>query len=142
MRLPTLPIMSTAGMGQVQSPGPRSIGGLKRIPRHRQWEPYPLSLRIIKWIKWHLVGNELDSRISHSLAVQVRFLMCSLEYHILEITFSLMPRRWYLPDVFPGGKKRKFGCVKVCRFLIVSSLSKYWVTGCILSSALRTIKSS
>ena len=47
------------------------------------WEPYPLSLRIINWIKWHLAGNELDSFTTHSLAVQVRFLICSLEYHIL-----------------------------------------------------------
>jgi uncharacterized heparinase superfamily protein len=34
------------------------------------WEPYPLSLRIVNWIKW-------------SLAVQVRFLARRLEYHLL-----------------------------------------------------------
>ena len=47
------------------------------------WEPYPLSLRIINWIKWHFSGNELDATASHSLTVQVRFLMCRLEHHIL-----------------------------------------------------------
>ena len=47
------------------------------------WEPYPLSLRIINWIKWYFSGNELDAPASHSLTVQVRFLMCRLERHIL-----------------------------------------------------------
>ena len=47
------------------------------------WEPYPLSLRIINWIKWHFAGNELDATASQSLAVQVRFLMRRLEHHIL-----------------------------------------------------------
>ncbi len=47
------------------------------------WEPYPLSLRIINWIKWALLGNELDSAAHQSLAVQVRFLTGRLERHLL-----------------------------------------------------------
>lgn len=47
------------------------------------WEPYPLSLRIINWIKWTLVGNALDDVARHSLAVQVRFLTRRLERHLL-----------------------------------------------------------
>lgn len=47
------------------------------------WEPYPLSLRIINWIKWALAGNALDDAARQSLAVQVRFLTGRLERHLL-----------------------------------------------------------
>jgi uncharacterized heparinase superfamily protein len=47
------------------------------------WEPYPLSLRIVNWIKWALAGNVLDNDSRHSLAVQVRYLAGRLERHLL-----------------------------------------------------------
>jgi len=47
------------------------------------WEPYPLSLRIVNWIKWVLAGNELSTEALHSLAVQTRYLYQRLEYHLL-----------------------------------------------------------
>jgi len=47
------------------------------------WEPYPLSLRIINWIKWSLAGNVFDGAANQSLAVQVRFLNGRLERHLL-----------------------------------------------------------
>ena len=47
------------------------------------WEPYPLSLRIVNWIKWSLAGHPLSVRVRHSLAVQVRFLRANLEHHLL-----------------------------------------------------------
>lgn len=47
------------------------------------WEPYPLSLRIINWIKWAQSGNALDEVAGHSLAVQARFLTQRLERHLL-----------------------------------------------------------
>lgn len=47
------------------------------------WEPYPLSLRIINWIKWALAGNTLNDASRQSLAVQVRFLTGRIERHLL-----------------------------------------------------------
>lgn len=47
------------------------------------WEPYPLSLRVVNWVKWALAGNELTPRAGHSLAVQVRYLARRLEFHLL-----------------------------------------------------------
>ena len=47
------------------------------------WEPYPLSLRIVNWIKWSRAGNVLDAGALHSLAVQVRWLSGRLERHLL-----------------------------------------------------------
>jgi len=47
------------------------------------WEPYPLSLRIVNWVKWALQGNEMDASWLDSLAIQTRFLRKRLEYHLL-----------------------------------------------------------
>ena len=47
------------------------------------WEPYPVSLRIVNWIKWALNGNHLSKEMLHSLAVQVRWLTRRLEFHLL-----------------------------------------------------------
>lgn len=47
------------------------------------WEPYPTSIRIVNWIKWSLSGNDLDEDALHSLAIQTRWLMKRLEWHLL-----------------------------------------------------------
>ena len=47
------------------------------------WEPYPVSLRSVNWIKWFLAGNPPDAEWLHSLAVQVRWLRRRLEWHLL-----------------------------------------------------------
>jgi uncharacterized heparinase superfamily protein len=47
------------------------------------WEPYPTSLRIVNWVKWALAGNALSAAATQSLAVQTRWLMRRLEWHIL-----------------------------------------------------------
>src|SRR5256886_1999792 len=47
------------------------------------WEPYPLSLRIVNWIKWACSGFSLSDAAVHSLAVQTRYLRRRLEYHLL-----------------------------------------------------------
>lgn len=48
------------------------------------WEPYPLSLRIVNWIKWSQEsGNVLSPDALASLAVQVRYLSRQLEWHLL-----------------------------------------------------------
>lgn len=51
--------------------------------RGNGWEPYPISLRIVNWVKWVLAGNELPPEAVQSLAVQARFLRQRLEYHLL-----------------------------------------------------------
>ncbi|MFC1529265.1 heparinase II/III family protein [Gemmatimonadota bacterium] len=47
------------------------------------WEPYPISRRVVNWIKWSLNGNTLSPVAEHSLAISTRFLSKKLEYHIL-----------------------------------------------------------
>jgi uncharacterized heparinase superfamily protein len=56
----------------------------ENLPGHGNgWESYPLSLRIVNWIKWHLAGNELDEIAQRSLAQQVRFLYRHVEWHLM-----------------------------------------------------------
>jgi uncharacterized heparinase superfamily protein len=47
------------------------------------WEPYPLSLRVVNWVKWALGGAVLPLAAQQSLAVQVRWLTGRLEHHLL-----------------------------------------------------------
>jgi len=47
------------------------------------WEPYPLSLRIVNWIKWACSGFALSDAAAQSVAVQVRYLRKRLEHHLL-----------------------------------------------------------
>ena len=52
------------------------------------WEPYPVSLRIVNWIKWALAAiargdSGLATRVVESLATQTRWLRKKLEIHLL-----------------------------------------------------------
>lgn len=47
------------------------------------WDPYPASLRIVNWIKWHLAGNSLTDQALQSLAMQLACVESRLEFHIL-----------------------------------------------------------
>ncbi len=46
------------------------------------WEPFPLSRRIVNWVKWTLRGEELPAACRASLAVQARWLRGRVEYHL------------------------------------------------------------
>ena len=46
------------------------------------WEPYPLSLRIVNWIKWLLAGNAPVEGMTASLVQQAHALGRQLEYHL------------------------------------------------------------
>jgi uncharacterized heparinase superfamily protein len=47
------------------------------------WEPYPLSLRIVNWIKYALAGGRLSPAAQASLATQAAVLSSRIEYHLL-----------------------------------------------------------
>ncbi|HCF03046.1 alginate lyase family protein [Flavobacterium sp.] len=47
------------------------------------WEPYPTSLRIVNWIKWHWDTKGLTEEGQLSLWNQVRWLAARPEYHLL-----------------------------------------------------------
>lgn len=47
------------------------------------WDPYPLSRRVVNWIKWLLGGGDATPAMHHSLAEQAEWLSRRLEYHLL-----------------------------------------------------------
>jgi uncharacterized heparinase superfamily protein len=47
------------------------------------WEPYPSSLRIVNWMKWHWNGETLPPECVDSLVLQVRYLNKRVEWHLL-----------------------------------------------------------
>lgn len=51
--------------------------------RGTAWAPYPVSLRLVNWIKWFAGGEEPAAAAVHSLAVQARWLMRRIEWHLL-----------------------------------------------------------
>jgi uncharacterized heparinase superfamily protein len=46
------------------------------------WDAYPVSRRIVNWIKWSLLGNQLTPKTLQSLAVQARWLNRRVESHL------------------------------------------------------------
>ena len=46
------------------------------------WEPYPISLRIVNWVKWSISSKNNNSTIKHSLFVQAILLSKQIEWHI------------------------------------------------------------
>jgi uncharacterized heparinase superfamily protein len=46
------------------------------------WDPYPVSRRVVNWIKWSAAGNPLTPKARQSLAVQVRWLNQRIETHL------------------------------------------------------------
>ncbi len=47
------------------------------------WEPYPISLRIVNWIKWFIANDKITKTQSCSLSLQTNILMQTLEKHLL-----------------------------------------------------------
>ena len=47
------------------------------------WEPYPISLRLVNWIKWYNRAGIDDQAIVNSITKQAEALSKQLEYHIL-----------------------------------------------------------
>jgi uncharacterized heparinase superfamily protein len=46
------------------------------------WDPYPVSRRVVNWIKWSLDGNSLTPEARQSLGVQARWLIRRIESHL------------------------------------------------------------
>jgi uncharacterized heparinase superfamily protein len=47
------------------------------------WEPYPISLRLINWIKWYTRSEIFDQTMINSIELQAQALYKQLEFHIL-----------------------------------------------------------
>lgn len=52
-------------------------------PKGNGWEPYPISLRVVNWVKAFLDGFDPKQAWLNSLATQADYLSQELEYHLL-----------------------------------------------------------
>ncbi|HLB42243.1 MAG TPA: alginate lyase family protein [Gammaproteobacteria bacterium] len=69
------------------------------------WEPYPISLRVVNWIKWSLAGNQLTTGMLHSLAIQVRYLCKRIEIHLLGNHLLANAKAFIFAGLFFKGKE-------------------------------------
>lgn len=69
------------------------------------WDPYPISLRIVNWIKWYYNGNQLCSKALDSLAVQASYLSKRLEYHLLANHLFANAKALIFAGIFFEGKE-------------------------------------
>ena len=73
------------------------------------WEPYPISLRAVNWIKWSLSGNEMEDHWNYSLLLQGRYLFKNIEYHLLaNHLFSNAKALIFMGLYFQGSEADKF----------------------------------
>jgi len=70
------------------------------------WEPYPLSLRLVNWIKWIQENKQyLDSHMLHSMAIQVRHLNNRIEWHLLGNHLFVNAKALIFAGMFFEGKE-------------------------------------
>ncbi len=71
------------------------------------WEPYPVSLRTVNWIKWALKGNNLSTNALYSLAVQAHYLYKKPEFHLLGNHLLANAKALVFAGLFFMGSKAK-----------------------------------
>jgi uncharacterized heparinase superfamily protein len=64
------------------------------------WTPYPTSLRIVNWIKWHLYTGALEERAQCSLYQQMKFLAQRVEHHLLGNHLFVNGKALYIAGLF------------------------------------------
>ncbi|MBI5141397.1 MAG: alginate lyase family protein [Nitrospirae bacterium] len=81
------------------------------------WEPYPVSMRVVNWIKWALSGNNLAPDCLHSLAVQARWLSRRMEIHLLGNHLLTNAKALVFAGLFFSGPESELWLEKGLRFL-------------------------
>jgi uncharacterized heparinase superfamily protein len=71
------------------------------------WEPYPTSLRIVNWIKWHFLGNTLPDIVLQSLIIQSQWLNQRIEWHLLGNHLFANAKALVFAGLFFSGKEAK-----------------------------------
>lgn len=91
------------------------------------WEPYPLSLRVVNWIKWDLAEGELSNACRKSLYSQGLILEKNIEYHILgNHLFANAKALVFLGCYFEGPDAKKWfdkACKIIAKELKIQVLS-------------------
>ncbi|MDA9321685.1 heparinase II/III family protein [Gammaproteobacteria bacterium] len=72
------------------------------------WEAYPLSLRIVNWIKWSLNGENVDPFLLDSLKLQSHILSQNIEYHLLGNHILANAKALIFAGLFFKGKQAEY----------------------------------
>ncbi|MGS2716920.1 heparinase II/III family protein [Eionea flava] len=73
------------------------------------WEPYPISLRLVNWVKWFSRKSDVESKYVNSIAVQADVLTQQIEYHILgNHLFANAKALVFVGTYLQGGEAKKF----------------------------------
>jgi len=79
--------------------------------RNFGWDPYPLSLRIVNWIKWDIKNSYFSETLQNSLYNQCRSLEQKIEYHISgNHVFANAKALIFAGCYFEGKKSDKWLC--------------------------------
>jgi uncharacterized heparinase superfamily protein len=81
------------------------------------WEPYPISLRLVNWVKWCWRERVNDDLIVRSIAQQADALVKQLEYHILGNHLFANAKALVFAGLFLTGKEAKNYLKKGLRIL-------------------------
>lgn len=82
------------------------------------WEPYPLSLRIVNWVKWFSRWPErVSAQWLESLALQATALVQRVEYHILGNHLFANAKALVFAGAYCAGEDADFWLVKGLRIL-------------------------
>lgn len=87
------------------------------------WEPYPTSLRLVNWIKFCSVLDEVTEEISNSLLVQADNLQNRVEYHLLANHLWSNGKALWFTGVFLGNET----IAEAGRKIILQELSEQFV---------------
>jgi uncharacterized heparinase superfamily protein len=71
------------------------------------WEAYPVSLRLINWIKWSIAGHNPGPEMLHSMAIQARWLAQRLEWHLLGNHLFINAKALFFAGHFFAGDEAK-----------------------------------
>ena len=83
------------------------------------WDPYPTSIRIVNWIKWHLQGNKLSDASLKSLAFQTSWLNKRIEWHILGNHLFSNAKALIFAGLFFSGKQSEIWLKKLLKIIYV-----------------------
>lgn len=73
------------------------------------WEPYPISVRIVNWIRWSLCGGLLSTDSLASLTKQLRVLSARPEYHLMgNHLLANAKALWFGGLFFSGGEAERW----------------------------------
>lgn len=86
--------------------------------RKPAWDPYPTSLRIVNWIRFHLEKRSLSSRAVSSLGQQAMHLSARPEYHLLGNHLFTNGKALVFAGVFFEGKNAEKWFCQGARILL------------------------